>query len=135
MRVALPVAATPANVGRLWWYNPHNLPTFAGGEVRHAGCSVGVQCGGGVELVELEGIEPSSVRRLAPVLRPFPSLSLHGWLTAGSVGLRPPPRLSEVPMVFPIVSGLSRRQSPLLLPGCEVQAPRAIAGRDDSRFT
>ena len=35
-------------------------------------------------VVELEGIEPSSVKRLATALRPFPSMSLCGWLTAGS---------------------------------------------------
>src|SRR3954451_9124364 len=35
--------------------------------------------------------------------------------------------------VFPVVSGLSRRQPPLLLPGCDGQAPRALTGRDDSR--
>jgi hypothetical protein len=31
--------------------------------------------------------------------------------------------------VFPAASGLSRRQPPLLLPGCGDQAPRAITGR------
>src|ERR687898_2271045 len=37
------------------------------------------------------------------------------------------------PAVFLAVSGLSRRQSPLLLPGCGDQAPRAITGRWCSR--
>lgn len=47
----------------------------------------------------------------------------------------PPPGLSPGSAVFPAASGLSRRQPPLLLPGCGGQAPRAIAGRDRSRVT
>ncbi len=39
-------------------------------------------------MVELEGIEPSSVKRLTTALRPFPSSSRDGWLTTGLVGLR-----------------------------------------------
>jgi hypothetical protein len=58
-------------------------------------------------------------------------LRLYGCRTAGSVGPAggPPPGLSLRPAVFPTVSGLSRRQPPLLLPGCGDQAPRAITGR------
>lgn len=82
--------------------------------------------------MELEGIEPSSARRLTTALRPFPRSSLFGWLTAGSAGLRHPPRLSEEPAFFLAVSVLSRRQPPLLLPGCGGQAPCAIAGHDVS---
>jgi hypothetical protein len=40
-----------------------------------------------------------------------------------------------MPAVFLAVSGLSRRQPPLLLPGCDGQAPRAIAGRDISQMS
>src|SRR5688500_20016731 len=53
-------------------------------------------------------------------------------LPAGRLGLRPPPGLSRVSVVFPTVSGLSRRHPPLLLPGCGEQAPGAIAGPDVS---
>jgi hypothetical protein len=62
-------------------------------------------------------------------------LRLCGCRTAGSVGLarRPPPGLSPMSAVFPAASGLSRRQSSLLLPGCGDQAPRAITGRWCSR--
>src|SRR3954451_18865655 len=47
--------------------------------------------------------------------------------------ISPPPGLSPTSTVFPVASGLSRRQPPLLLPGCDGQAPRALTGRDDSR--
>src|SRR3954453_18859215 len=47
--------------------------------------------------------------------------------------ISPPPGLSPMSTVFPVASGLSRRQPPLLLPGCDGQAPRALTGRDDSR--
>lgn len=40
-------------------------------------------------MVELEGIEPSSAKRLTTALRPFPSSSRDGWLTTGLVGLAP----------------------------------------------
>jgi hypothetical protein len=40
---------------------------------------------------------------------------------------------SPMPAVFPAASGLSRRQSPLLLPGCGDQALRALTGRGCSR--
>src|SRR5690606_20693776 len=55
--------------------------------------------------------------------------------TAGSVGPTrgPPPGLSLVPAFFHASSGLSRRQPPLVLPGCGDQAPRAITGRWCSR--
>ncbi len=46
-------------------------------------------------MVELEGIEPSSVKRLTTALRPFPSSSRHGWLTTGLIGLAP------IRLVFP----------------------------------
>jgi hypothetical protein len=42
---------------------------------------------------------------------------------------RPPSGLFPMSAVFPAASGLSRRQPPLLLPGCGDQAPRAITGR------
>ncbi len=51
----------------------------------------------------------------------------------GQVGLRPPLRLSGTSVVFLTVSGLSRRQPLLLLPGCSGQAPCAIAGHDVSQ--
>ena len=57
-------------------------------------------------------------------------------MTAGSLpgqlGLRPPLRLSGTSVVFLTVSGLSRRQPLLLLPGCSGVAPCAIAGHDVS---
>ena len=40
-----------------------------------------------VVVVELEGIEPSSVKRLPALLRPFPCLRLYGRRAAGSVDL------------------------------------------------
>ena len=48
------------------------------------------------------------------------------WASRG----RPLPGLSLMSAVFLAVSGLSRRQPSLLLPGCDDQAPRAITGRD-----
>jgi hypothetical protein len=85
--------------------------------------------------VELEGIEPSSVKRLPSAVRPFPGLRLYGCRAAGSVGpaRRPPPGLSPTSAFFLAVSGLSRRQPSLLLPGCDGQAPRAVTGRWCSR--
>jgi len=50
----------------------------------------------------------------------------------GSTARWVPARLSEQSTVFPIASGLSRRQPLLLLPGCSGQAPCAIAGHDVS---
>ena len=41
-------------------------------------------------------------------------------------------RLSGRSLVFPNVSGLSRRHPSLLLPGCDELAPCAIAGHDVS---
>ncbi len=83
-------------------------------------------------MVELEGIEPSSARRLTTALRPFPRRAVTAGSLPGQVGLRPPLRLSGTSVVFLTVSGLSRRQPLLLLPGCSGQAPCAIAGHDVS---
>ena len=88
-------------------------------------------------IVELGGIEPPSVEWMTTALRPFP------WTTAQRLPYRrvgwpprgPPPGLSPGSAVFHAVSGLSRCQPSLLLPGCGGQAPRAIAGRDRSRIT
>lgn len=55
-------------------------------------------------MVELEGIEPSSAKRLTTALRPFPCSSRVGWLTTGSVGLAPSGSS------FRAGSGLSHRQ-------------------------
>jgi len=59
---------------------------------------------GGPKLVELEGIEPSSAKCSTTVLRPFPSLRLCGYRSAGSKGL------ASSAGSFPEVSVLSRRQ-------------------------
>jgi site-specific DNA recombinase len=59
-------------------------------------------------LVELEGIEPSSVGRSPPALRPFPCLWLNGCQPAGSGGPEGPTASS-----FRGVSVLSRRQRSL----------------------
>lgn len=86
------------------------------------------------ETVELEGIEPSSVEWLPAALRPFPRLWLMAATLPGQAGHEGPATRS-----FPRVSGLCRpsvvfpyRPPPLLVTGCDGQAPRAIAGRDDS---
>jgi hypothetical protein len=65
--------------------------------------------GPGQRLVELEGIEPSSVERVPFVLRPFPWLRRCGCRPAGSG------EHAEVLAAgsFPDVSGLSRRQRSL----------------------
>jgi hypothetical protein len=89
-------------------------------------------------VVELEGIEPSSVERLPSALRPFPSSWLCGYhLTGSSGGARGhrsmPPELSPGSAVFPAASGLSRRRPPLLVPGCGGLASRAITGRSVSQ--
>ena len=83
-------------------------------------------------LVELGRIELPSAKRLTTALRPFPRSSRTAGSLPGQVGSRPPPRLSETSVFFRTVSGLSRRQPRLLLPGCRGQAPCAIAGHDVS---
>ena len=84
--------------------------------------------------VELEGIEPSSVGWLPAALRPFPCSWLMAATLPGELGPIGPATGS-----FSGVRGLSRLSAvfpgcplPLLVPGCGSQAPRAIAGRDDS---
>ena len=87
--------------------------------------------------VELEGIEPSSARWLPTALRPFPCLWLMAATLPGQAGHEGPTTGS-----FPWVSGLCLLSvvfpygpPPLLVTGCDGQAPRAIAGRDDSLQT
>lgn len=57
----------------------------------------------GYPIVELEGIEPSSVRRLPDPLRPFPSFWLTAASSPGRVGHEDP-----TAGAFPGVSGLCR---------------------------
>ena len=89
----------------------------------------------GLGVVELGRIELPSVRRTPGLLRPFPSLRLAAAATPGRVDPRiRPPDLSPVPAVFAGCQRVSPCRPPLLLvPGCSGLAPRAIAGRDDSR--
>ena len=92
------------------------------------------RAGGMTGAVELGGIEPPSAERLPIALRPFPRTTAcrlpHrrvGW----PEGLRRVfPRCQRS---FLAVSGLSRRQPSLLLPGCGGQALRALTGRGCSR--
>ena len=91
-----------------------------------------------LEVVELGGIEPPSIRHRTPVLRPFPTSSL----TQGDRRVSWPPvarwpatRLSEWSSVFPDASGLFRCHPPLLVPGCGGSAPCAISGHDVSSLT
>ena len=88
-----------------------------------------------VEPQDLKGVElpsPSvllvvSVGWLTAALRPFPCWWLMAATLPGELGLRgPPPDLSPGSAVFPCCP------LALLVPGCGSQAPRAIAGRDDS---
>jgi hypothetical protein len=60
-------------------------------------------------VVELEGIEPSSVEQLPSALRPFPRLWFVGYHFAGSNG-RSPEGCVLAAGAFSEVSGLSRRQ-------------------------
>ena len=57
-----------------------------------------------------------------------------GRRAAGSAALRHRLVFPSGQRSLPAVSGLSRRPPLLLLPGCSDQAPRAIAGRDVSRY-
>ena len=88
--------------------------------------------------VELGGIEPPSIRRWTPALRPFPASRLtqpHRRVGCSPVTRWATARLSERSAFFHAASVLSRRHLPLLLPGCGGTAPCGIAAHDDSRIT
>ena len=91
--------------------------------------------GGAGLMVELGRIELPSVGRTPGLLRPFPSVRLAAAATPGRADPRiRPPDLSPVSAVFAGCQRVSPCRPPLLLvPGCSGLAPRAIAGRDDSR--
>ena len=82
-------------------------------------------------VVELEGFEPSSVECEKHVLRPFPCAQLVATAGPGARFATSSPWCSRLSDRQPVSPG---RPPPLLLPGCGDPAPRAIAGRDVSRF-
>jgi len=74
-------------------------------------------------VVELEGIEPSSAKRLPPVIRPFPDYGSTAAVPPGRVSLRPPPDLSPMSTVFLVVSGLSLPSSTASVAGLQWTGP------------